>query len=157
MSSEFYKAPKNLMSATGFVSKSTGEPVDLTAVDKLVLIYMYARTTYFNNSGGGHYETQVTIGNAIGLEWKAVARSLKKMYDGGVLDADKPRSNGNKSWVYKSVNLDINFFGTKRIQKEVNIVVDKVVEPSIIEPQANDIEYCEYDDEFLQSVRFRDE
>lgn len=154
MSSEFYKAPKNLMSATGFVSKSTGEPVDLTAVDKLVLIYMYAKTTYFNSSGGSHYETQVTIGNAIGLEWKAVARSLKKMYAGGVIEAEKPRTNGNKSWVYKSVNLEIQFFGTKRIQKEVNIIVDKVDEQSNIEPepQANDDLF--EDDEFLSSIKW---
>lgn len=147
MSGKFYKVPVNLMEATGFMSQTTGEPVELTAVDKLILIYMYDKTTFFTKDGGSHFETQVTIGNAVGHEWKAAARSLKKLYDGGVIEADKPRSNGNKGWVYKSVNIDVQFFSTKRVQKEFKISVDT-------DSDSDTIDHIEYDESFLATIQW---
>lgn len=147
----FYQAPKDLLSCHAFVSPVTGESIEMKSTDKLILIYMLDRTTMFNKNGGRHYETQSTIGDGVGVEWKAAARSLKRFVQHGVIAAVKERNlsiSPHLCYYYKSVNTSVELVGKSSPEKE-NKSVDKHDEPDMIDE-------IEYDEAFLASINFGD-
>ena len=141
----FYKAPKDLLGCRGFVSLKDGSRVELNSTAKLVLIYMLDRTSYFSSGGGKHFETQVSIGNGVGVEWKAAARALKTLVDHGVIAAVKERNiaiSPHMCWYYKSVRSDVILYSDEK-------VVDKPYKKSKMEPQDQE---DSFEDEFLNSI-----
>lgn len=141
----FYKAPKDLLSCRGFVSKVTGEVVELSLVAKVVLIYMIDRTAFFN---GNHFETQVTIGKAVGLEFKAAARALKLLVTHGVIEASKERNlsvSPHLCWYYKRVDNTITLVGFD----------EKVVDEKVVDTKVEDGYSINHDDadDFLSSLK----
>lgn len=146
---QYCKVPKELMACNGFYSKITGEQIELTPYTKLVLIYMLDRTKFFVDTlKGTHYETQVSIGNACGMEYRAAARALKILTDHGVIKAEKIRNlhiSPHKCWYYRGIETEISLW--KKEDTKPTIVVDNEIPPVY----DNDIEYS---DEFLNSINF---
>lgn len=106
---EFYKAPKELLSCKGFVC-SDGSVVTLSPIAKLVLIYMLDRNAFFVSSGKKHFETQETIGLAVGVESRAAAKALRDLVSGGFITASKVRNldiSPHMCWYYECVNTDV--------------------------------------------------
>lgn len=108
------KAPKNLMASTGFVSKKTGEKVELTASTKLVLIYMMDRNEYFTKKlKGQHYETQESIGEACGISVKTAGRLLRVLVNNKVITGAKKRNlsvSPHMCWYYEGVDMNTVFY-----------------------------------------------
>lgn len=146
---QFYRSPKELFACHGFYSKITGEQVELTPYTKLVLIYMLDRTKFFvDHQKGQHYETQISIGNACGMEYRAAARALKVLTDHGVIKAEKIRNlhiSPHKCWYYRGIETEITLW--KKDDGKSAIVVDNEV------PPVYDDEIT-YSDEFLSSINF---
>lgn len=139
----FYRAPKDVLAAHGFVSPKTGEFIAMKSTDKLILIYMLDRTPHLTSTKGSHFETQATIGDAIGVEWKAAARSLKVFTDHGVIMCKKERNlaiSPHLCYYYLGVNTGVVFC------KKDEIPVDG---PEI----SGNIE-GEYSEAFLASIDF---
>lgn len=107
---QFYMMPKSLCMADGFVSKKTGDHIPLTSSMKLVYMYMVSRNDFFvNKKAGSHYESQATVADACGLEYKAAGKILRTLLDNGILEGDKLRPNGEGQWrwFYHKVHKDI--------------------------------------------------
>lgn len=96
---EFYKLPKALALADGYISKKTGEPVKLSASAKIIYAYMLCKNEFFTEKlSGQHFETQGTIAKACGLEYKAAGNILRAFMDHEVMTGKKLRPNGEGQW-----------------------------------------------------------
>lgn len=135
---EFYKIPKSLMMADGYISRRTGEPIALTSTAKLVYAYMLSRNKFFTEDlKSQHFETQSTIADACGVEYRAAGKILRSFCEECVLEADKlrPGGEGQWRWFYRKVRTDVMLWkGSiskfELIEEEpVKIPVKKEVKP----------------------------
>ena len=109
----FYKIPKSLMKATGYYSLENGKPVILTIAAKLVYTYMLDRLVFFvDKQKGQHFESQQTIADACGLEYKVVGKILRQFMDNGVVFGKKLRPNGRGQWRwhYTKIETSLDFW-----------------------------------------------
>lgn len=107
---EFYKLPKQLALADGFISKVTGEAIKLTASGKIIYAYMLTKNEFFTEKlQGQHYESQATIAKSCGLEYKAAGTILRTFLDHGVIEGRKlrPTNGGQWRWHYYKVFTDL--------------------------------------------------
>lgn len=109
----FYKAPKSLWKAKGYFSPKTGEAIQLKESDKLVYVYMLDRLVFFvNKQKGQHFESQATIADACGLEYKVVGKILRSLMEHSVIEGKKLRPNGvgQWRWHYTSILKDLTYW-----------------------------------------------
>lgn len=109
----FYKAPKNLWRASGYISPKTSEIVLLKESEKIVYTYMIDRLVFFvEKQQGEHFESQETIADSCGLEYRVVGRILRGFMDNEVLQAKKIRPNdrGQWRWVYTHIEKSLTFW-----------------------------------------------
>lgn len=148
----FYKLPQDLCRSSGFVSKVTGEFIPLSSSAKIIYSYMLARNKFFiTTRKGEHFETQSTIGDACGVEYRTVLRVMKDFLTHGIIVAEKQKSGGSgyTRYFYKSVSTDLVLWVGKKTsptilnEKPVDNVSDKV---------QNTQTDCEYTDEFLSGI-----
>lgn len=107
---EFYKLPKSLALADGYISKKTGEAVKLSASGKITYAYMLSKNEFFTETlKGQHYEAQATIAKACGLEQKVVGTILRIFLEHGIIEGEKlrPKDGGQKRWHYYKVLTDL--------------------------------------------------
>lgn len=147
---DYFKMPAELLRCSGFVSKKTGELVPITHTAKLVFMYMMNRTRFFSEVlSSNHYETQVTIADACGIEYKAAARALKVFVEHNVIIAEKVRNtkiSPHKCFYYKSVDVDVELF-VGSVGKKPK--VEEAVEPK---PEITTDTPDVWDDEFLDGL-----
>lgn len=112
----FYKTPKDLEKAVGYISPKTGEVIEFKKTDKRVIVYLLDRLNFFvDKLGLENYESQSTIATALGLHYKHVADCLRQLIEEGVLIAEKKKPDkGRERWFYQAVNTDVVLWiGTK--------------------------------------------
>ena len=129
---QFYMMPKSLCMADGFVSKTSGEFIPLTSSMKLVYMYMVSRNDFFvGKQAGSHYESQATVADACGLEYKAAGKILRTLLDNGVIEGAKLRPNGEAQWrwFYHKVHKDVVL--CKGSLKEPVVIESLPVKPAI--------------------------
>jgi len=110
---QFYKLPKSLAMANGFIDKNTGEPIKLTPSSKIIYSYMLEKTRFFTQDlKGQHFECQSTIAKACGLEQKVVGTILRIFLEHGIIEGEKlrPKDGGQKRWHYYKVLTDLVLF-----------------------------------------------
>lgn len=146
----FYKLPQDLCTASGFVSKKDGSFIPLTSSAKLVYVYVLHRNQFFvTKKKGEHFETQTTIAEACGVEYRTVMRIMKDFRDNGVVVSEMKKTGGSGyvRYFYKFVDADLVLWTGKKEdpkileRKKYSCVVDKNGE-------------FDYSDEFLGSVDF---
>lgn len=140
----FYKFPTALMMAQGFVNKETGELVKLTPLAKQVYVYMLSRNRFFTSElKSEHYETQQTIADACGCEYKVAGKILRSFVDNGIVRADKLRPNGvgQWRWFYREVTEMNLWFSEKPVDNKNEKVQNTQTD-------------CEYTDEFLAGINW---
>lgn len=163
--SPFYKAPKQLFRSCGFVSKATGQVVELSVSAKIVLMYMIDRSDFFvTEKGKDHFETQSTIGDACGIDRRSAARALKLLVDTGVISAVKQRRlalSPHSQWYYKEVDSSIELVvksGEDYVSMDTGLVIGEKLEV-VIQPQPEKVDKKinnDYSDDFLNSVDYGD-
>lgn len=106
---EFYKLPKSLALADGYISKKTGEAVKLSASSKIIYAYMLSKNEFFTETlKGQHYEAQSTIAKCCGVEYKAAGKILRSFLDHGIMEGKKLRpDSGQWRWFYYKVHSDL--------------------------------------------------
>lgn len=110
---EFYKFPKDLARAIGYVCQSTGEMVKFTPSTKIVYAYMISRNEFFTEKRKGHhFESQKVIADSCGMEEKACGKILRKMMEHGLIEGEKkqPDKGGHPRYYYKTVKTDIHLW-----------------------------------------------
>lgn len=107
---QFYIMPKILARADGFISKETGEAIPLTSSAKIVYTYMLSRNEFFVvKKNSQHYESQSSIADACGLEYKTAGKILRTFTEHKIIEAQKlrPGGEGQWRWFYNKVHSDI--------------------------------------------------
>lgn len=106
---EFYKLPKSLALADGYISKKTGEAVKLSASGKIIYAYMLSKNEFFTETlKGQHYEAQATIAKCCGVEYKSAGTILRSFLDHGIMEGQKLRpDSGQWRWFYYKVYSDL--------------------------------------------------
>jgi hypothetical protein len=106
---EFYKLPKSLAMADGYISKKTGEAVKLSASGKIIYAYMLSKNEFFTETlKGQHYEAQATIAKCCGVEYKAAGTILRSFLDHGIMEGKKLKpDSGQWRWFYYKVHSDL--------------------------------------------------
>lgn len=103
----FYKVPKNLVRAKGYVSPRHGTFLKLSSTEKLVYVYMRDRLKFFvGKQGGQHFESQQTIADACGMEYKAVGKALRGFINNGVLLGKKGKEAGSSHHRYYYAGIE---------------------------------------------------
>ena len=106
----FYKTPKDLEKAVGYVSCCDGEYKLLRSTDKRVVVYLLDRLNFFvERLKGEHFESQDTIATALGMNYQAVGKALRDLVEHGFVvgEKKKPTKGGKERWFYYSINTDI--------------------------------------------------
>lgn len=132
---QFYKLPKALAMANGFIDKNTGEPIKLTPSSKIIYAYMLEKTRFFTQDmKGQHFECQSTIAKACGLEQKVVGTILRIFLEHGIIEGEKlrPKDGGQKRWHYYKVLTDLVLYegdtkDFKILEEEKSKYVEKVL------------------------------
>lgn len=148
----FYKLPQNLCRSSGFISKVTGEFITLSSSAKIIYSYMLARNKFFvTTRKGEHFETQSTIGDACGVEYRTVLRIMKDFLTHGIIVAEKQKSGGSgyTRYFYKSVSTDLVLWAGKK--SSPTILNEKPVDSLGGDVQNTQTSY-EYTDEFLSGI-----
>lgn len=96
---KFYKYPETLLSAGGYYSPFTGEPVALTSDQKIIYIVMKSRNSYFTE----HYDTQEGISLLCNVHIKTAGRILRGFMKEGVITAVKVGKGAQPNWKYIEV------------------------------------------------------
>jgi hypothetical protein len=106
---EFYKLPKSLAMADGYISKKTGEAVKLSASGKIIYAYMLSKNEFFTETlKGQHYEAQATIAKCCGVEYKAAGTILRSFLDHEIMEGKKLKPDaGQWRWFYYKVHSDL--------------------------------------------------
>lgn len=135
---EFYKLPKSLAMADGFISKGTGEPVKLSATGKIIYAYMLTKNEFFTDKlKGQHYESQATIAKFCGVEYKSAGAILRTFIDHGVLEGKKlrPDKGGQWRWFYYTIHSDVMLWeGTVKDFKIIEEQKPKLVQKVVTKP-----------------------
>jgi len=146
---EFYKLPKDLAKADGFIDKKTGEPIKITASGKIVYAYMLTKNEFFTEKlQGQHYESQATIAKACSLEYKAAGTILRSFLDHGVIEGKKfkPENGGQVRWHYYKVFTDLVLWeGDTKDFKLIEQKVVKIPEKTPDKPQVKPQPYAQPD------------
>lgn len=111
----FYKLPQSLSECAGFISKTTGEHVELTWSAKAVYTYMLSRNEFFTEKmRGTHYEAQETIAAKCNMDYRTVGNFLRMFMKHGVIKGKKVRPpNGQWRWNYHDVDEHLDLFKWK--------------------------------------------
>lgn len=107
---DFYRFPKSLAMADGYISKVTGEAVKLSASGKIIYAYMLTKNEFFTETlKGQHYESQATIAKFCGVEYKSAGAILRTLLEHGVLEGKKlrPDKGGQWRWFYYTIHSDL--------------------------------------------------
>lgn len=100
MFDDYYKMPKALLLADGYVSPSSGKDVVLSSGDKVVYIVLYERNRWFHSEGKTHYDSQEDISIMCGMHPKTVGRIVRAFVKEGIVLAER---NNKRNWIYKKV------------------------------------------------------
>lgn len=140
---EFYKLPKSLAMADGYISKKTGEAVKLSASGKIIYAYMLSKNEFFTETlKGQHYEAQATIAKCCGVEYKSAGTILRSFLDHGIMEGKKLKpDSGQWRWFYYKVHSDLMLWeGTKDNYTVVDSIpapkqkVDHKPVPRVVQP-----------------------
>lgn len=123
----FYKLPQSLAECSGFISKTTGDPVDLTWSAKAVYTYMLSRNEFFTEKlKGTHYEAQETIADKCNMDYRTVGNFLRMFMKHGVIKGNKVKpSVGQWRWNYHDVDEYLDLYNWKyKVDEEGKQVKD---------------------------------
>lgn len=143
----YYAMDYDLSSASGFVSKETGEYIKLVPNDKFVYAYIRARIKFFvQEKKGEYYDTQEAIAEALNMDVKSARTCLNKFIAHGIITAEKKKFRNFSNWRYSEVKDLVLWKGS--IKEPVmleQITVNSSAKPSYTPPPPAEDWYDERD------------
>lgn len=143
----YYAMDYDLSSASGFVSKETGEYIKLVPNDKFVYAYVRARIKFFvQEKKGEYYDTQEAIAEALNMDVKSARTCLNKFIAHGIITAEKKKFRNFSNWRYSEVKDLVLWKGS--IKEPVmleQITVNSSAKPSYTPPPPAEDWYDERD------------
>ena len=136
----YYAMDYDLSSASGFVSKETGEYIKLVPNDKFVYAYIRARIKFFvQEKKGEYYDTQEAIAEALNMDVKSARTCLNKFIAHGIITAEKKKFRNFSNWRYSEVKGLVLWKGSIKEPMILEQITVKVpAQPNYTPPQAED-------------------
>lgn len=100
----YFKAYYPLFAANRVTNTETKESTELCMTDSVVYCHLLQRYAHFSKTGGKLFESQDTIANVLGLERKAIIRSIKRLVKVGMITQRTSYESGVKRSYY-TVNI----------------------------------------------------
>ena len=147
MTEKFCKLTHEMMRATHWVSRVTGEILPLTGDQKLIWTWMESRYQFFQSQGKGWFDNQDDIAQATGCSVSAVRRFIKLLTHHGYMKVERHKVRGFlHSNVYTIIEaLDVlgassSVGSSKPVSGSAEVMATElsqlVVAPSVIASQA---------------------
>lgn len=131
----YYAMDYDLSSASGFVSKETGEYVRLVPNDKFVYAYVRARVKFFvEEKKGAYYDTQEAIAEALNMDVKSARNCLNKFIKHGIITAKKEKFRNFSNWRYSEVKEMVLWKGSVKEPVIIDQIPAKTPLKSTITP-----------------------
>ena len=143
----YYAMDYDLSSASGFVSKETGEYVKLVPNDKFVYAYVRARVKFFvDEKKGAYYDTQESIAEALNMDVKSARNCLNKFINHGIITAKKEKFRNFSNWRYSEVKEMLLWRGSVKEPVIMDQILAKTPLKSTITPEPR-LPYWEVDND----------
>lgn len=94
MAEQFCKLTHEIMRATHWISKTTGERFKLTGDQKVIWTQMTSRYEFFHSQGRGWFDNQEDIAFATGCSVSAVKRFIKLLTEHGYMQVERRKLRG---------------------------------------------------------------
>lgn len=104
----YFKAYYPLFAANKVTNIETKESTDICMTDAVVYCHLLQRYSHFSKTGGKLFESQDTIANVLGLERKAIIRSIKRLVKVGLITQRTSYESGVKRSYYTVKTLESN-------------------------------------------------
>nr|WP_152029930.1 helix-turn-helix domain-containing protein [Pseudomonas sp. LPH1] len=118
----FLSIPHHLLQARGFVSRTTGEVLDLSLTELVIFQWMKGCYDSYKKIGNPYHESQRSIANACRVSREVVIRVMKLFEQHGYLDKEKKWDGCN--WILPHSLEAVS----KEIQEQPEKVSNKPVE-----------------------------
>lgn len=102
----YFKAYYPLFAANKVTNTLTKESTELCMTDSVVYCHLLQRYSHFSKTGGKLFESQDTIANVLGLERKAIIRSIKRLAKVGMITQRTSYESGVKRSYYTVKTLE---------------------------------------------------
>lgn len=116
----FYKIPKSLWQARGYVSPETGDLVEFTLSSLKVYVDLKDTHNWRQSTGKETFKSQQSIAEATGLDRLTVGKVVRGFVRDGVIEAIKTRPmdrygkpRGRERWMYRNISKLALWTGTK--------------------------------------------
>lgn len=94
MAEQFYKLTHEIMRATHWVSKSTGQHFKLTGTQKIVWVHMTSRYEFFRSLGKEWFDDQEDIAKDTGCDVSTVKEFIKLLENHGYMVVERKKLRG---------------------------------------------------------------
>ena len=104
----YFKAYYPLFKANRVTNIETKIEIDFCMTDALLFCHLSQRYAHFIRHGGNLFESQETLANTLGLERKAIIRSIKRLVSVGMITQRTSYEAGVKRSYYTVMSLEGN-------------------------------------------------
>lgn len=104
----YFKAYYPLFTANRVTNTETKIEIDFCMTDAVLFCHMSQRYAHFVKHGGKLFESQDTLANTLGLERKAIIRSIKRLVSVGMITQRTSYESGVKRSYYTVMSLEGN-------------------------------------------------
>lgn len=136
MTETFCKLTHEIMRATHWVSKTTGQHFKLTGDQKVMWVWMRSRYDFFSSQGKGWFDNQDDIAEATGCSISAVKRFIKALTHHGYLLVESRKLRGsvhsNSYKIVAPLQLYNKHASTVAPEQAVGVVKDALVAPGAL-------------------------
>lgn len=101
----YVKMYKCLLSSTAFVNPVTEEIVEWSLTEKVLYMYLVDKVSFYLSLNKEMLETFSYIGGQIGVSTKTVQRAVRRLIDGGAIEATL--ASRAKGYVYTDVAINL--------------------------------------------------
>ncbi|WLH44230.1 helix-turn-helix domain-containing protein [Pseudomonas beijingensis] len=131
MTETFCKLTHEIMRATHWVSKTTGQHFKLTGTQKIVWVHMTSRYEFFRSLGKEWFDDQEDIAKDTGCDVSTVKGFIKSLVDHGYILVDRKKLRGyvhsNSYKIVAPLQLYNKHASTVAPEQAVGVVKDALV------------------------------
>lgn len=94
MTEAFCQIPKEMMRATHWISKTTGQQFKLTGTQKIIWVHMVDRYKFFKSLGNEWFDDQEDIAKDAGCDVSTVKGFIKQLVEHGYMAVERKKLRG---------------------------------------------------------------
>lgn len=143
MTEAFCQIPKEMMRATHWISKTTGQQFSLTGTQKIIWVHMIDRYKFFQSLGNDWFDDQEDIAKDTGCDVSTVKGFIKLLVEHGYMVVERKKLRGfvysNSYKIVAPLHLYDRGASGSQCEQSFNAVATSaasIVSARVIAPQA---------------------